>query len=121
MISRKKNGNRVYYQAKRAHPAFHDLQQAFLKTDALAYSLKQALEPINSQLELAFVFGLLARGNATAESDIDLFLLGDIGLKDVWAAMAEVTDNLKREFNPVIMTPSNYRERLREENCFALN
>jgi len=91
-----------------------------LKTDALAYSLQQALEPISNQLELAFVFGSLAKGNATAESDIDLFLLGKISLKEVSAAMAEVTDNLKREFNPVIKTQSNYRERLREENRFAL-
>ena len=120
LISREKNGNRVYYQAKRAHPAFYDLQQAFLKTDALADSLQQALESISNQLELAFVFGSLAKGNATAESDIDLFLLGKISLKEVSAAMAEVTDNLKREFNPVIKTQSNYRERLREENRFAL-
>ena len=120
LISREKNGNRIYYQAKRSHPAFPDLQQAFLKTDALAISLIQALEPINNQVELAFVFGSLAKGNATADSDIDLFLLGDIGLKEVSAAMAEASDNLRREFNPVIMTPSSYRQRLREENRFAI-
>jgi predicted nucleotidyltransferase len=120
LISREKNGNRVYYQAKRAHPAFNDLQQAFLKTDALAYFLNTALEPINEKLQLAFVFGSLAKGNATTESDIDLFLLGDIGLTEVSATMAEVTDRLKREFNPVIMSQTDYTERFRKQNRFAV-
>jgi predicted nucleotidyltransferase len=102
------------------HPAFSDLQQAFLKTDALAYSLKTALEPISNKLKLAFVFGSLAKGNASAESDIDLFLLGDIGLKEVSVAMASVTDSLKREFNPVIMSQADYSQRLREQNRFAI-
>lgn len=120
LITHQKSGNRVYYQSKRAHPAFQDLQQAFLKTDALAHALKAALKPLNEKVELAFVFGSLAKGNATAESDIDLFLMGELGLKDVSTAMAEVTDSLKREFNPVIMSKSDYRQRFHEQNRFAI-
>jgi uncharacterized protein len=120
LITHQKSGNRIYYQAKRAHPAFQDLQQAFLKTDALAMALKAALEPIDQEVKLAFVFGSLAKGNATAESDIDLFLLGDVSLKDLSNAMADVTDNLKREFNPVIMSQDDYVQRFHNQNRFAL-
>jgi predicted nucleotidyltransferase len=120
LITHQKSGNRVYYQAKRAHPAFQDLQQAFLKTDALATVLKAALGPIDQKVALAFVFGSLAKGNATAESDIDLFVLGDVSLKDLSNAMADVTDSLKREFNPVIMSQDDYVQRFHEQNRFAL-
>jgi len=120
LISYQKSGNRLYYQAKRTHPAFIDLQQAFLKTDALAYSLKRALEPLKNKLQLAFVFGSLAKGSATSESDIDLFLLGDMSLKAVSAAMTDVTDTLNREFNPVIMSKADYKQRFSEKNRFAI-
>jgi uncharacterized protein len=120
LIACQKSGNRLYYQAKRGHPAFTDLQQAFLKTDALAYLLKVALEPLKDQLKLSFVFGSLAKGSATAESDIDLFLMGDMGLRAVSDAMMEVTDTLKREFNPVIMSEADYKQRFLEHDCFAL-
>ncbi|WP_303674132.1 nucleotidyltransferase domain-containing protein [Vampirovibrio chlorellavorus] len=120
LIAQEKSGNRVYYQAKQAHPAFQDLQQAFLKTDAMATALKVALEPLDQKVKLAFIFGSLAKGNATAESDIDLFLLGDVSLKSLSQAMADSTDNLKREFNPVIMTVADYRQRLQDQNRFAI-
>lgn len=119
LITREKSGNRVYYQAKRNHPVFQDLQQAFLKTDALAYSLQKALAPIQDKLKLAFVFGSLAKGNATAESDIDLFLLGEIGLKEVSGVTGDITETLGREFNPVIMAEADYRQRFHEDNRFA--
>ncbi len=120
MITHEKSGNRVYYQAKRAHPAFQDLQQAFLKTDAMATALKIALEPLDQKVKLAFVSGSLAKGNATAESDIDLFLLGDVSIKGLSHAMTDITDNLKREFNPVIMTVADYRQQPYDQHRFAI-
>jgi uncharacterized protein len=120
LIAVEKSGNRVYYQAKITHPAFIDLQQAFLKTDALNYVLQQALKPILSKITYAFVFGSLAKGHSTSESDIDFFILGDLSLKETSKVLSSVSEELNREFNPVIMSSLDYKKKYAEKNRFAI-
>jgi len=120
LIRREKSGNRVYYHTEKGHPAFTDLQQALLKTDALGIVLAQAIQPFWERLQLAFVFGSIAKGEAGPESDIDLFLLGDIRLKELSTILSGSSEQLRREINPVIMTVTDYKERLTQKNRFAL-
>lgn len=46
-------GNRVYYRAQPDHPAFTGLQDAFLKTVALADHVREALASLRPQIDLA--------------------------------------------------------------------
>ncbi|MGD9496869.1 MAG: nucleotidyltransferase domain-containing protein [Armatimonadota bacterium] len=76
VVRRRRDGNRVYYQAERASPLFPDLQGIVLKTVGLADVLRAALEPVRECIEVAFVFGSVAAGEAGAESDVDLTVIG---------------------------------------------
>lgn len=120
LVSRKKSGNRLYYRGNRSHPAFDDLRRAFIKTVALGDVVRKALEPLNAKIHFAFVYGSLASGEDRAESDVDLFLLGDVTLKDIATAMADLGETLKREVNPVIYTQKTFQERLKDNNRFTL-
>ncbi len=40
--------------------------------------LRQVLEPLSDQIKLAFVFGSVASGKESSNSDVDLLLVGDI-------------------------------------------
>lgn len=119
LITKKKSGNRLYYKAQRAHPAFEDLKQVFLKTVALGDVIRNSLKPLESRIQAAFVFGSMATGQDRADSDIDLFILGDVSLKDISSAIAELSERLKREVNPVTYTPEMFQERLKSQNRFA--
>jgi len=45
--------------------------------------VREALEPFGARIDLAFIFGSAARGEQTANSDIDLFIVEDIEIADL--------------------------------------
>jgi predicted nucleotidyltransferase len=105
LVTKTKRGNMVYYKADRMHPAFEDLKRVFLKTVALGDVLREALAPLVEKVKLAFIFGSIAQGRETAQSDIDLFLVGELSLRETTKILGPVTSEIGREFNPVVYPP----------------
>lgn len=120
LVTKKKSGNRLYYKAERSHPAFEDLKRAFLKTVALGDVIREALKPLEKKIQFAFVYGSIATGQDRPDSDIDLLLIGSVSLKDIANAMADLSEKLKREVNPVNYTRETFVERVKEGNRFTL-
>lgn len=120
LVTKKKSGNRLYYRAERSHPAFEDLKRAFLKTIALGDVIREALKPLEKKIMFAFVYGSIATGQDRPDSDLDLLLIGSVTLKDIANAVADLSEKLRREVNPVNYTPETFVKRLKEGNRFAL-
>jgi len=118
VVTRREDGNRVYYQANRASPLFPDLQGIVLKTVGLVDVLRAALEPVRDKIEVAFVFGSLAAGHATAESDVDVMVVGRAGLREVAPLLSAAVGTLGREVNPVTISPEEWAERVRRDDHF---
>jgi predicted nucleotidyltransferase len=118
LVTKTRRGNMVYYKAERMHPAFEDLKHVFLKTVALGDVLREALGPLANKVKLAFIFGSLAQGRETAQSDIDLFLVGELSLKELIKLLGPVISELGREFNPVVYPPDEFKKKARENHHF---
>jgi predicted nucleotidyltransferase len=118
LVTKTKRGNIVYYKADRMHPAFEDLKRVFLKTVALGDVLREALVPLADKVKLAFIFGSLAQGRETAQSDIDLFLVGELSLRETTKLLASVVSELGREFNPVVYPSEEFKKKARENHHF---
>ncbi len=118
LVKSKRRGNRVYYQANRRSPLFGELQGIVLKTTGLADVLREALTPLQEKIQVAFVFGSLASGSATSESDVDLMVIGEVGLRELAPLLPAVRDKLGREINPVTVQPREWADRLRDGNHF---
>lgn len=118
LVTKSREGNRVYYAAERMHPAFDDLKRVFLKTVALAEVLQKALTPMNRKIGLAFVYGSLARGEETATSDIDLFIVSDLKVRELAKILGSVGRELDREFNPAVYPPREFRDKARRGHHF---
>jgi predicted nucleotidyltransferase len=118
LVTKTRRGNMVYYKAERMHPAFEDLKRVFLKTVALGDMLRDALEPLGDSVKLAFIFGSLAQGTETAQSDIDLFLVGELSLRETTKILGPVTSDLGREFNPVVYPPNEFKKKAQENHHF---
>ena len=119
LVVKTPSGNRAYYRAAESHPAFEDLRRAFVKTVALADVVGVALTPVVPLLAIAFIYGSFASGDDTAESDVDLFVVGDVSRRALAAALAPAAADLGREINPVIFTASEFAERRRSRDHFV--
>jgi len=108
LLLRQKEGRQVYYQANRQSLIFTELAGIFRKTAGLADVIRVGLLPLAEQIELAFVFGSVAQGKERSTSDIDLFVVGEVGFNAVVAAVADLHDQLGREINPVILSAAEF-------------
>lgn len=119
LVAERMHGNRVYYRAVTAHPAFSDLRAVVVKTLGVGDVLRKALVPLGGAVDLAFVYGSTAAGDDTAASDIDLFIVGTLTRRDASSALAAVAATLGRELNPVIMAADEFVVRRRAGEHFV--
>ncbi|HKL22480.1 MAG TPA: nucleotidyltransferase domain-containing protein [Tichowtungia sp.] len=119
LLLREETGNQVLYRANRACPIYEELAGIFRKTIGLADILREALLPIGAALELAFVFGSVARGEEHTDSDIDLLVLGSVDFVAVVGALADTHHRLGREVNPVVMTRTEFMQKFHAEDRFV--
>jgi predicted nucleotidyltransferase len=118
ILERKRDGNRVYYRADTQCPIFPELSSILTKTSGLVDQLKEALKDLEYRIRVAAVFGSLARSEEHSGSDIDLLVVGDLGLGDLVPALRETEVKLSREINPIVYTEDEYRSKVHSEEHF---
>lgn len=106
----RRSGNRLYYRANREHPLYPDIRSMVVKTTGLAAALSEQLKG-RDDVQVAFIFGSIANDSQQAASDIDLMVIGEIGLRALTGLMAEMRLNLGREINPHVLTVGDFAER----------
>lgn len=115
-----KSGNQKHYQANRDSPIFSELRGIVLKTVGLADVLRQALLPLVNQIQVAFVYGSVAKGTDNAGSDIDLFLIGEnLAYADVLQAVGDFEEQLGRPVNPSLYTLTDFQRKLGQGSDFV--
>jgi len=112
ILRRREDGNRAYYSAETESPVFGDLYGLLLRTAGLRDVLANTLEPFRECINVAFVYGSLAREEEKAASDIDLMVIGRIGLAELAPALKNAEVTLLRPVNPSIYTPKEIAEKL---------
>ena len=114
-------GNQKHYQANAAAPIFAELRGIVMKTLGLADVLRTALNAVSDRIELAFVFGSVAKGTDTATSDIDLMVVTEtLTYADLFEGLAAAEQVLGRKVNPTLYTSAALAEKVRTENSFVL-
>jgi len=120
LLESRRDGNRLYYRANTQHPLFRELQQIALKTTGLRDQLADALKD-QTGIDLAFVFGSAAAGTAGASSDVDLMVIGTVGLRALAPRMRPVSATIGREVNPHVLAPTTFRAKARSGDAFLTN
>ncbi len=119
LVTMKLVGNQKHYQANSSSPLFAELRSIVLKTFGLADILKQGLKPIASQILIAFIYGSVAKQEDTANSDIDLMLLGDsLSYADLFPYLEKIEAQLGRHVNPTCYNPNEWARKLKADNNF---
>lgn len=118
LVLTRRDGNRLYYRANTSHLLYPDLRGIVLKSSGIAAELSRILATVGG-IDLALIFGSVAAGTATSRSDIDLLVIGSIGLRKLSTTLRGVAESLGREINPICMTPSEWQEKQRKGDAFA--
>ena len=120
LVTVKKIGNQKHYQANPSSPVFDELKGIVRKTFGLADPLHLVLEQFKNKIKVAFIYGSVAKGSDTAESDIDLMLISDqLTYPDLLVSFSELETQLGRQLNPTIYTVEEFRSKMIAENSFV--
>jgi predicted nucleotidyltransferase len=113
-------GNQKHYQANRDSPVFAELHGLGVKTIGLVGPLQEALAPSRDHIQVAFVYGSIAKGTDTAQSDIDLMVISeDLPYSDLYSALQEAEATLQRPVHVNLMTAEEWKRKLAEGTPFV--
>lgn len=116
----KRVGNQKRYQANRDTPFFAELRSLVLKTFGLADVLRETLKPIAKQIHIAFIYGSIAKQEDTANSDIDLMIIGEnLTYADMFQLLEKAEAQLGRKINPTFYSPSEWLRKIKDGNDFV--
>lgn len=118
LIIKSKQGRMVYYQANHQHVGFEDLKSFFEKTLGYVHKLRASITSFEDDVSFAFIYGSMAAGTESQESDIDLLLITGLSLRHLMNKIGPVGRNLKRELNITSYSKSEFLQKLKEGNHF---
>lgn len=109
LVTGRKDSNRIYYKANKSNPLYPDIRSLVLKSIGMVDALRAALQ--DKRVQVAFVFGSISQGKETADSDVDLFIIGQLGMRAVSTLLSGVAEKIGREINSHVMTRDEFRKR----------
>jgi predicted nucleotidyltransferase len=120
-LQQRRDGRRVYFKAETRSPIFKELRSIFEKTAGLIPALRSALRPFGKKIASAFIYGSFARNEERATSDVDLMIIGDLGLADLAHSLRKAENRLGREINVTIYSIAEFRKKISRGDHFLAN
>jgi predicted nucleotidyltransferase len=118
LILRKSVGSQVFYQANRDTPIFQEMRALINKTIGVFGVLRSGLRPLSKQIAAAFVYGSVAREQETAQSDVDLMVVGKATLNQVLSRLSTAEKGIGRSINPTVYSVAEFKSKLAAGNHF---
>lgn len=112
-------GRQKRYQANAAAPIFGELRAIVEKTAGVPGRLREALAPLGKRIQLALLYGSVAKRTDTATSDIDVLVVSDdVTLEEVFAALQDAEHELGRRVSPTLYASEEFHRRRRSGHPF---
>ena len=118
LILRTTQGNQVLYQANSQSPIFSEIKGLITKTVGIHDVIRSSLVTLGPVIQMAFVYGSVARQQERWNSDVDLMVLGNVPFGEVVSALGPTQRTLGREINPTVFAVDEFRSKLASGNHF---
>lgn len=119
LLKLRREGNQHHYQANPDCPIYKALLEIVKKTFGVVDVIRDGLSSIENQFDFAFVYGSVVKGEETAGSDIDLFIVTEsLAYADVMNVLLNAEEELGRPVNPSLYTRAQVKKKLKEKNAF---
>lgn len=113
-----KEANVRFYWINQDHPLYPELKSIAFKTAGLADFLKASLTEIG-EVEVALIYGSVAKNVEDMRSDVDLLVIGDVDMDELHEAVEAAEASIGREINPTVYTRMEWDGRVKIEQAFV--
>ena len=112
----KKKANLSIYTLNTRYPLLEEVESIVKKTMGIEVELTKELKTLEN-ISYAFLFGSYVNGGFKSDSDIDLFVIGEVDDDQVYQAIQKVEETIRREINYHIASPSEFSQK-KKSNFF---
>jgi predicted nucleotidyltransferase len=120
LVAVSRAGNQKYYKAQKDSSVYPELHGLIVKTVGIVEPLRDVLAPIADRIDLAFVFGSVAKGTEHGGSDLDLLIVTDaLAYADIYAALEAAERKLGRTINPIVFTRAEWKRKRARKDSFV--
>lgn len=120
LLDSERIGNMRRFRANPHSPVFAELVALTRKTLGAQPLLRDAMAPLAPKLKAAWIYGSYAKQTDTAQSDIDVMLIGNrLTLVQVLEVLAPIEAQLGRKINPTLYTMAEFSKRRNETDSFV--
>jgi len=114
LVLESKKGNLSLFRINRNSPIFTELKNIFMKTEYFGELIKKSLKKL--KIDFAFIFGSFAKGIESKDSDIDLFVVGDVKEDELLNIIQKIENKTGREINYVLWKKSLFMKRAKKHH-----
>lgn len=119
LLIRERRANQVYFCVNPAAPVFTELSGLITKTFGIADVIRAALAPLAGLIDVAFIYGSVARSEHHAGSDIDVFLVGQVLLSQLAVPLSGVETKLGLPVSTTIFDRTEFLSRIKKRDHFV--
>lgn len=120
ILTSEPRGNSKSYHVNPNCPIEPELRLMILKTEGIGGLLRIRLLKLE-KIKAAFVYGSYASGEADAQSDLDIMIIGEIELAEFGPVIAELEKDLRRSINYTIFSEAEWKTRRESGDPFIAN
>lgn len=120
LVTSERLGNLRRFRANPGSPVFNELVALARKLLGAETVLVEALVALTPRIKGAWIYGSYAKDSDTAQSDIDVMLIGNrLTLSRVLEVLAPAEEALGRKVNPTLYTTAEFAKRRAEPDSFV--
>lgn len=109
-------GGHRHYVANPDHPLHEELRSIARKLLGIPSLVSEALAPLKADIESAFIYGSIARQAETAESDVDVIVVGVCDYAKLLGALQPLEVQLRRHVSVRLYAPGEFRRLVRSDS-----
>ena len=118
ILMRRQDGRRIYYKANTESPVFPEMSGLIKKTAGMVPALKTELKRFDDRIELALLYGSVARGEEKPASDVDLMIVGSLKQIDLLPSLRKLESRFGREVSVTLFSLEEFRRKLASGDHF---
>lgn len=113
LVSKKTIGTQTLYSANLDSPVFREIKGLVTKTVGMHDVVAEALSSLRDEINLAFVYGSVARSSEREHSDVDVMVVGNVDFDAIVEKLRDAEKTLNREINPTVYSIREFSKKLR--------
>lgn len=112
---------KAYYSVDAKHIAFEEVKHLVIKAKIFSNTFRHEVQHLAERVNYGFIYGSVAKGTNTTESDVDLFLIGNLDYEAAGPFIFKLGRELVQEVNVVILSPPDFIKGLQCKSQFLLH